>query len=283
MTPTQIHKTPADWRVPPLLPADPAPFSWEEARAWVDGLPGGGGLNIAHEAVDRHADRTARPSTSRCAGWAGTGSARTSRTRELRRRTNRFANVLGALGVGRGDVVFVLSGRVPELYVAALGTLKAGCVVCPLFSAFGPEPMRQRIELGEGRVLVTTGPAVRAQGRRACATGCPACDHVLLVDVPGDADAARRHAQPGRPDGRGVGRFAIAADRPGGPGAAALHQRHHRHAEGRDARARGGRGPPRDRPVRPRPAPRRRLLVHRRPRLGDRHVLRHHRAADRTA
>lgn len=32
-----------------------AAFSWDDARAALDGLPGGRGLNIAHEAVDRHA------------------------------------------------------------------------------------------------------------------------------------------------------------------------------------------------------------------------------------
>jgi acetyl-CoA synthetase len=32
-------------------------FSWDRARAQLDGLPGGRGLNIAHEAVDRHAAR----------------------------------------------------------------------------------------------------------------------------------------------------------------------------------------------------------------------------------
>ena len=43
---------------------------------------------------------------------------------ELREQTSRFANVLGGLGVGAGERVFSLLGRVPELYVAALGTLK---------------------------------------------------------------------------------------------------------------------------------------------------------------
>jgi acetyl-CoA synthetase len=50
----------------------------------------------------------------------------------------------------------VLAGRVPELYVSVLGTLKYGAVACPLFSAFGPEPIRQRLDIGGGRVLVTT-------------------------------------------------------------------------------------------------------------------------------
>ncbi len=164
MTLTQIHKTPADWRVPPLLPPDPAPFSWEQARAWVDGLPGGAGLNIAHEAVDRHA---AGPRAEHVAlRWLGRHGEREDLTyAELRRRTNRFANVLETLGLTRGDVVFVLSGRVPELYVAVLGTLKAGCVASPLFSAFGPEPVRQRIEIGEGKVAGHHQGRLRAQGR----------------------------------------------------------------------------------------------------------------------
>lgn len=57
---------------------------------------------------------------------------------DLDRETARFANALGSLGVERGDRVFILAGRVPELYVAALGTLRFGAVFCPLFSAFGP-------------------------------------------------------------------------------------------------------------------------------------------------
>ena len=50
----------------------------------------------------------------------------------------------------------MLSGRIPELYIAVLGALKAKCVVSPLFSAFGPEPIATRLTIGDGRVLVTT-------------------------------------------------------------------------------------------------------------------------------
>ena len=70
--------------------------------------------------------------------------------------TNRFACVLQQLGVGRGDRVFVLAGRVPERYIAALGTFKNRSVFCPLFSAFGPEPIRARLSIGQANVLVTT-------------------------------------------------------------------------------------------------------------------------------
>ena len=55
---TAIEKRPDRWRVPPNLrdyERTRATFSWDEARRRLDGLPGGRGLNIAHEAVDRHA------------------------------------------------------------------------------------------------------------------------------------------------------------------------------------------------------------------------------------
>jgi acetyl-CoA synthetase len=76
--------------------------------------------------------------------------------------------------------VFLLCGRIPELYVAALGSLKNGSVVTPLFSAFGPEPIKTRLNLGAGRVLVTT--ASLYQRKVAAIRGeCPALEHVLAV------------------------------------------------------------------------------------------------------
>ena len=78
--------------------------------------------------------------------WLGkTGTVEDYSYSRLNELTNRFANVLQQLGVGRGDRVFVLAGRIPELYIAALGTFKNRSVFCPLFSAFGPEPIRTRL------------------------------------------------------------------------------------------------------------------------------------------
>lgn len=129
-------------------------FSWEQARSELNGLPSGG-LNIAHEAVDRHA---AGPRTSHIAWrWLGkSGETRDFSYSDVRDATNRFANVLQSLGAGKGERVFVLAGRIPELYIAALGTLKNRSVFCPLFSAFGPEPIRSRMTIGTPKVLVTT-------------------------------------------------------------------------------------------------------------------------------
>ena len=151
-----IHKHAAQIRAPNL--ADYASicrnFSWTGARAALDGLPGGH-LNIAYEALDRHLKRGFGERLA--LRWLGKdGATRDFSYAQLVSETNRFANVLAAAGVKRGDRVFTLLGRVPELYVAALGTLKNGSVFSPLFSAFGPEPVRTRMERGEAKVLVTS-------------------------------------------------------------------------------------------------------------------------------
>jgi acetyl-CoA synthetase len=161
-----------------------AGFSWRRARRALDGLPGGRGLNIAHEAVDRHAagpraERVALRCHRRDGGLTEVTFA------ELAALTGRFANVLRGLGVRPGERVFAAAGRIPELYVAALGTLKAGAVFCPLFSAFGPEPMRQRLELGEAAALVTT-TAVHAQKLAGLWERLPALRHVLVAGGPAE-------------------------------------------------------------------------------------------------
>jgi acetyl-CoA synthetase len=129
-------------------------FSWRSARGELDGLTGGG-LNIAYEAADRHVARGR--GAHHAIIWIGKNDVvRTYSYADLAAASNRFGNVLKNLGVGRGERVFALAGRIPELYVAALGTWKAGGVFCPLFSAFGPDPIRQRMSIGTASVLVTT-------------------------------------------------------------------------------------------------------------------------------
>ncbi|MFN8050121.1 MAG: AMP-binding protein [Acidimicrobiales bacterium] len=155
-------------------------FSWDDAAAALDGLPGGRGLNIAHEAVDRHA--TGERAAHVALRFLHQGEAPHDVTyAALAALTNRFANVLGQLGVSRGDRVFSLCGRVPELYVSALGTLKAGAVFCPLYSAFGPDPIRQRLDRGDGAVLVTTEALYRKKVS-ALRADLPNLRHVLLID-----------------------------------------------------------------------------------------------------
>ena len=156
-----------------------AAFSWANARLELEGLPDGRGLNIAHEAVDRHA---AGPLSQHLAiRWLGkNGTIRDFTFANLSSLTNRFANLLQRLGVEKGDTVYVLTGRIPELCVAAIGTLKNRSVFCPLFSAFGPEPIKARMTIGKASVLVTTNSLYdrKVAGLRS---SLPDLKHVILV------------------------------------------------------------------------------------------------------
>ncbi|WP_438855445.1 acetate--CoA ligase [Agromyces sp. M3QZ16-3] len=159
-----------------------ASFTWDEARRGLSGLPGGG-VNIAHEAVGRHATGPLADHEALRFVRAD-GTVRSLTYAQLAREAARFAGVLEGLGVDRGERVYSLLGRRPELYAAVLGTLQHGAVFCPLFSAFGPEPVRQRLQIGSGAVLVTT----RALYRKKVAPirdELPALRHVLLVDADG--------------------------------------------------------------------------------------------------
>jgi acetyl-CoA synthetase len=159
-------------------------FSWDKARAELDGLPGGRGLNICHEAVDRHAAGSRATATAlRCI--ARDGAVTELSYASLRAATSRFANVLQTLGAGKGDRVFSLLGRVPELYIAALGTLKNTSVFSPLFPAFGPEPIRERLSLGDAKVLVTS-PQLYERRIAPVRDSLPGLEHVLIVGEPTD-------------------------------------------------------------------------------------------------
>jgi acetyl-CoA synthetase len=179
--PSIIHKDPATQRVQPNW-SDYADerrrFSWGKARLAIQGMPGGG-LNMGFEAVDRHAAGVLRYQTA-LRFVSRDAPAYELSYAELARQTNRFANVLQSLGVSKGDRLFLLTGRIPELYVAMLGALKNGTVVTPLFSAFGPEPIATRIQLASGLVLVTTDTLYQRKVRQMRAQ-LPSLRHVLLV------------------------------------------------------------------------------------------------------
>ncbi len=158
---------------------------WRDARAALDGLPDGGGLNIAYEAIDRHVHDGRGDDVA--LRWLGRrGDQLDLSYDELMRRTNRLAGVLTSLGHGPGVGVATLLGRVPELYVTALGTLKRRGIFTPLFSAFGPEPIAVRVEIGQIKVLVTSALFYRRKVQ-PIRPRLPSLQHVLIVG--GGADA----------------------------------------------------------------------------------------------
>ncbi|MGZ4983303.1 MAG: acetate--CoA ligase [Chthoniobacterales bacterium] len=160
-----------------------AEFKWAAVRAELNGA---GNANIA-AMIDRHATGALRDRIA--IRWLSeSGTRREISYAELAAETNRFANVLRGLGVRKGDRVFVCAGRIPDLYIAALGTLKNASVFCPIFSAFGPEPIFQRLSRGDAKVLVTT-TAIYKQKIFGLRSRLPLLEHVLLVDADEDLDA----------------------------------------------------------------------------------------------
>ncbi len=157
-------------------------FDWATIRAELDGLPDDGGLNIAHEAVSRHALGPRRDRVAlRCmTEYKDSTDITYGQLDEL---ASRFANVLKGFDVERGATVCTLLGQSPALHLTALGTWKHRSVFCPLFTAFGPEPLQTRLAMGEAQVLVTTTALYR---RRIAALrpSLPKLRHVLLIDAP---------------------------------------------------------------------------------------------------
>jgi acetyl-CoA synthetase len=130
-------------------------FSWNtlaQELDWYDGEH----INIAHVAIDSHL-KTDRKNKKALIWESKKGEVEEYTFSDLSRLSNRFANVLiHKLGIQKGDRVFFFLERVPEIYIGIIGTLKAGAVIGPLFSAFGPDAVKDRLEDSDAKVLVTS-------------------------------------------------------------------------------------------------------------------------------
>mgnify|MGYP003336787784 CR=1 FL=1 len=120
----EIAKDVGAMRVAPNLP-DWAGMrqAWSWDLAWQELDRPGGLVNLAHECVDRHAagPRAQKPAII----WQSAGGDIERYTyADLRARSNQVANAFRGLGVAKGDRVFILSDRIPELYFTVFGCLK---------------------------------------------------------------------------------------------------------------------------------------------------------------
>ncbi|MDH6194025.1 acetyl-CoA synthetase [Mycobacterium frederiksbergense] len=188
---TVIHQRPTDLAVSPNLTdydSVRARFDWSDVPNLCDTM-GPGLCNIGYAAVDRHAEgsrshRTALRFVPKTPS-DGAVATRDLTYAELGRLTRRFTNVLRSLDLGKGDRVFTLMGRSPELYISILGALRNGNVVSPLFAAFGPEPIATRISIGKPAVLVTTRE-IYERKIAPIRDRLSSVRHVLVVDDDGD-------------------------------------------------------------------------------------------------
>ncbi len=148
-------------------------FTWYET----------GKVNLAHEAVDRHAETWRKNKVALY--YDGPDGEHKYTFLDLKLLSNKFANALKSLGVSRGDRVFTYMGRIPELYVAALGTVKNGSVWGPLFGGFRAEAVKDRLEDSGARVLVTT-PDLKKANVDEIISDLPDLEHVIVAQAAPD-------------------------------------------------------------------------------------------------
>jgi len=149
-------------------------FDWQDVYDEAD-WDAPGELNIAHETVDRHAADRQRVALY----YAGADGQRETLTYwELAERSSRFADLLDGL-VDRGDRVFSYMPRVPEHYVAMVGTLKRGAVWGSVNERFGPDGIAYRLEDCDARAVLTT--ADNRDTVAAAVEDVPAVEHVITV------------------------------------------------------------------------------------------------------
>mgnify|MGYP000038295978 CR=1 FL=1 len=151
-----------------------ATFDWstiEQAFSWHES----GKMNMAYEAIDRHTltDRKDKVALY----YSDTTRDEAYTFEEMRRHSNRAANYLRQLGIGKGDRVFIFMPRTPELYFALLGALKIGAIVGPLFEAFMETAVKDRLQ-DSGAVAIITTPELLPRVSRA---ELPELKHILLV------------------------------------------------------------------------------------------------------
>ncbi len=83
------------------------------------------------------------------------GSYRSYTFGDVADRSNRLANVLAGLGIGRGDVVALVKPASLETAVAYMAIFRMGAVALPMSSLFGPDALRFRLTHGEAKAVVT--------------------------------------------------------------------------------------------------------------------------------
>jgi acetyl-CoA synthetase len=157
--------------------------SYEEARRGFDWTEvekqfswhATGKVNMAYEAIDRHAEAGLRDKVALYYSDATRDEAVTYG--KMKTNSNKFGNVLRRLGVKKGDRVFIFMPRTPELYAALLGTIKIGAIVGPLFEAFMEQAVRDRLENSEAVAIVTTPELLP----RVPVKDLPHLKHVILV------------------------------------------------------------------------------------------------------
>ncbi len=159
-------------------------FKWSDADKLVEWFPGGK-INAAHNVIDRHAQGTRKDKLALIFD-DGEGNAQKFTFKQMGEMTSKFANVMTKLGIKRQDRVFFFLQRSPELYAGFLGAIKAGAIASPMFPAFGPDAIRDRL-LDSGAVAIVTDSVLKKRVYEV-KNQLPELKHIIVVgkDVAAD-------------------------------------------------------------------------------------------------
>ncbi len=152
-------------------------FSWEAVKKEL--CITDNKVNIAYEAIDKHAQAWRKNKIALY--WEGAdGTCKKYTFLEIKKLSDKCANMLRSLGVKKGDRVFIFLPRLPELYISMIAIAKLGAIAGPMFSAFGPEAVRDRLQNSEARVLITT-PELKERVDTVL-WELPKLEHIVLVN-----------------------------------------------------------------------------------------------------
>ena len=99
---------------------------------------------------------------------------------DLKMQSNRFANVLRSLGVGKGDRVFIMLPRIPQWYVALIGMMKLGVVPMPATTLCTPKDIEYRVNTAEATLAITD--LENADKIAEAAGNCLSLKYLVTVD-----------------------------------------------------------------------------------------------------
>lgn len=108
-------------------------------------------MNIAHECIDRHVDGD----TEAVILVRANGEDEALSFRQISEGSSRFAHFLAEQGIQPGDRIAVMLEPSLAFYVAIFGAIKMGAIAVPLFTLFGPDGIRLRVQDCKPRLLVT--------------------------------------------------------------------------------------------------------------------------------
>ena len=158
---------------------------------WFDG----GTLNACYNCLDRHIEAGHGDETAII--WEGNDPSedKTFSYTELLAEVKKFANVLKAQGIEKGDRVCIYLQMVPELAIAMLACARIGAVHSIVFGAFSAESLRDRINDSACKLLITQDTAMRGPrsdipmkvNADAAVAECPSIEKVVVVERTGDA------------------------------------------------------------------------------------------------